>query len=100
MFKWLFEIIALWLLSISSLIILNPAKDLQKVKHRKQIEVLSYSSFCVYLFHRQMFSVLCYYFGTLNPFFAYMIVCPMLVIIAFFVQKIYDEIILFIRRKY
>lgn len=99
MFKWLFEIVALWLLSISSLIILNPAKDLQKVKYRKQIELLSYSSFCLYLFHRQVFSVLCYYFGKLNPFFAYIIVCPLVVIIAFFIQKIYDEIILFIRRN-
>lgn len=99
MLKGGFKLATLWLLSILSLIILEPAKDMKNVKYRRQIKVLSYSSFCIYLFHRPVFSILRYYFGSLNPFFAYIFVCPLLVVIAFFIQKIYDEIILYIRHE-
>ena len=84
----------LLLISITSFVlILNLSKIMIKLFPVKIINMVSKSSLCVYLFHNQYFWFNELIFGKLSIIYAYTIVIPSLVIICYYVQKIYEKMI-------
>ena len=94
--KWLWQAIVLWILSWSSLIVLNPTRNREFIKRNRIVDILSYSEYCMFLFHRPLFSMVCHFYGggqRISPVFSYIVVVPILVLVAFVLQKGYEAII-------
>lgn len=64
------------------------------------LEFLSYSSMCAYLFHRPIYACLYKIHGPFNLITAYVICIPIVVILSYLVQKIYDKFICYIENNY
>ena len=57
---------------------------------RKTLSLLSYGGFFAYLFHRQFFGVIYYHIGNFSFGIAYGIALPMLIIVGYSLQKVYN----------
>ena len=73
------------------------SKTLAPVKNSKLIRLISYSSFCIYLFHRPFITVLLRIYHPEDPMLKllYVVVCgfPLVFIAGYFIQKQYDSFI-------
>lgn len=60
---------------------------------------ISYSSMCAYLFHRHYFGALDIIFGSFSYFAAYILFFPSLIVLSYFLQYLYDKLLLRLRRS-
>lgn len=79
----------LWAI-VSVPLVLAVAKLITNRYTDRVFRFVSYASMVVYLFHSQTYLALEFLFGKFNPFVAYLLIVPVLVIACYWVQKIYD----------
>jgi len=66
----------------------------------KLMSFISFGSMCAYLFHRPIYWTLNILFGPFSPVFAYLFSLPLLLIISYFIQLIYNGILTLIQNKF
>lgn len=59
----------------------------------KVLYYISYSSFCMYLFHREFFGIIFLLFGSISEWVAYFVLLPILIMLSYYIQKGYDRIV-------
>jgi len=95
----------LWLLHLPSMIggfvvICVFAKFLTKVSLlRKVLNFISYGSMISYLYHRFYFGVFLATFGKLNCAIEYCLFYPLFLVLCFYAQKFYDELIRCLKKR-
>lgn len=80
-------------------VIITLSKLLSVKIFRKAIGFLGYISMCVYLFHSQVFLIAELVFGKMNYWQAYIVIIPVLFLVCFATQKIYDMCFEVIKKK-
>ena len=87
--------------------VLTVVSEISKLITRQWTEriftILSYSSMCGYLFHRQFYGALQILFGNFSWWFAYLTVIPLFLVASFVLQVCYDRMVLhkdsFLRKR-
>lgn len=82
-----------YFIEISVLIVVAEISKLITTQRTEKIfGVLSYSSMCAYLFHRQFYGALQILFGNFTWWCTYLIVVPLFLLISFLLQTCYDKV--------
>ncbi len=63
------------------------------------VMVISGASYCMYLFHRHFYSFIIHYLGNISVIIGYIVVLPTLIIMSYYVQKIYNSAVAMLRRE-
>lgn len=90
-----------YLYQISFLVLIIEIGKLAILKNRlkKILIFISYASMSAYLFHRQFFGVIELFIGKFPVWAAYFIILPILLMISYFIQYVYDLIIYKLLKK-
>lgn len=89
--KWLCEIVAIWGIGITSILFIISICAKLPRKISKILSIISYSSLCIFLFHRPFYATISYFWkGELPLIVAYGMLLPSLILLSFMVQKGYD----------
>lgn len=92
--KWLFEIIVLWGIGIASIAFIVPVCSKLPKRISKILSIISYSSLCIFLFHRPFYATIVHFSeGKLPIAVAYGVLFPGLILLSYIAQKGYDLII-------
>ena len=102
--KLILTILRIPMVMIGSLLSLRICMKLEKyISHSNIIEVLSYASFCMYMFHRPLFQIFkdIYFPGNyFNQVIYLMFICvPVIIIISWLLQRSYDKLIDWLTRR-
>lgn len=74
-------------------ILIESGKIISKCKKiSKVLYLVSYSSMCAYLFHREFYGIFFNYAGSVPVWFAYCVLVPVLIVLAYWAQKMYDRL--------
>lgn len=82
-----------------AIVIIEVSKIGTSIVTEQLVNWISYASMCAYLFHRQFFGVVKFFFGDIPSIFAYCVFLPLFLVGCYWCQKIYDFIMDLITRK-
>lgn len=89
--KCLCEIVDIWGIGMASILFIIPICSKLSREISKILSIISYSSLCIFLFHRPFYAAISYFWeGKLPITVAYGVMLPSLILLSFIVQKGYD----------
>ena len=91
--SWVIKMFIIWGIGVAFIPFIKYLSRSFSLYITKILSVISYSSFCLYLFHRQFYSVIYYIIGNIPVVIAYFILFPLLIVLCYLIQKHYDKIL-------